>query len=93
MRFAIRVKPGASRTRVGGAYGADGPRRSLVVSVTERAIAGKATDAALRALAEALGVSRSKVRLVSGVTSRDKVVEILDPPTGSVERLNTLLAG
>jgi uncharacterized protein len=90
VRIAIRVKPGASRTRVGGTYGADG---ALVVAVSERAVDGKATEAALKALAEALGVPRRNVRLVSGVTSRDKVAEISDPPPGARERLNTLRAG
>jgi uncharacterized protein YggU (UPF0235/DUF167 family) len=71
MRVAIRVRPGASRTRVGGAY-AD----ALVVAVGARAVDGRATEAALAALADALGVRRRQVRLVTGATSRDKVVEI-----------------
>lgn len=93
LRVAIRVKPGASRTKVGGAYGADDAHRALVVCVSERAVDGKATQAALKALADALGVPRRGVRLVSGATSRDKVVEILGAPAGAKERLETLLAG
>lgn len=46
------------------------------VSVTARATDGKATEAALRAVAEAFGVRRRDVSLVTGATSRDKVVEI-----------------
>ncbi|GAA2101087.1 hypothetical protein GCM10009780_50810 [Actinomadura alba] len=71
MRVAIRVRPGAARTGVGGAYG-----DALVVRVAARAVEGKATEAALRAVAEALGVRRRDVSLVSGATSRDKVVEV-----------------
>ncbi len=94
MRIAIRVKPGASRTKVGGAYGAaDGAEGALVVAVQERAVDGKATAAALRALAAALGVPGRGVRLVSGATSRDKIVEILDPPAGLEELLRGLRAG
>lgn len=74
-RIAIRVKPGASRTAVGGTHG-----ESLVVAVSARAVEGKATTAALAALAEALGVRRRQVSLVTGATSRDKVVEVTDPP-------------
>jgi uncharacterized protein YggU (UPF0235/DUF167 family) len=37
---------------------------------------GKATEAALAALAEAIGVRRRDVSLVTGATSRDKVVDI-----------------
>ncbi|MDI2126200.1 DUF167 domain-containing protein [Yinghuangia seranimata] len=74
-RIAIRVKPGASRTAVGGTHG-----EALVVAVAARAVDGKATEAALRALADALGVRRRRLTLVTGATSRDKVVELAEPP-------------
>lgn len=74
-RVAIRVRPGASRTKVGGAYG-----DRLVVAVGARAVDGAATAAALDALAQAYGVRRRSVRLLTGATSRDKVVEIDLPP-------------
>lgn len=76
-RIAIRVKPGASRTAVGGTHG-----DALVVAVNARAVEGKATEAALKALADALGVRRRQLVLVTGATSRDKVVEVGDPPPG-----------
>ena len=71
MRVTVRVRPGASRVRVAGEH--DG---ALVVAVTARAVDGRATEAALRALAGALGVRRRELRLVTGATSRTKVVEI-----------------
>ena len=73
MRIAVRVRPGASRTEVGGRYGDSG---ILVVAVSARAVDGAATEATRRALAEALGVRRSEVSLVSGATSREKVFDI-----------------
>ncbi|WP_198679157.1 DUF167 domain-containing protein [Thermomonospora amylolytica] len=76
VRVAIRVGPGASRTRVGGGHG-----DALVVKVTARAVEGRATEAALRAVADALGVRRRDVTLVSGATSRDKVVEVAGDET------------
>lgn len=85
VRVAIRVGPGASRTRVGGAHGG-----ALVVKVAARAVEGQATEAALRALAEALGVRRRDVRLVTGAASRDKVVEVqgdVAQLTQEIERL------
>lgn len=73
MRASIRVKPGSSRPGVGGQWG-----DSLVVAVSARAVDGQATQAALDALARALGCRRGDVRLVAGATSRTKVVEIPD---------------
>jgi uncharacterized protein len=95
VRIAIRVKPGASRTRVGGTYpgGAYGERGALIVAVQERAVDGKATEAALRALAEALGVPRRAVVLVAGVASRDKLVAVENPPNGLIGRLAALRSG
>jgi uncharacterized protein YggU (UPF0235/DUF167 family) len=94
-RIVIRVKPGAARTRVGGTYpgGAYGDGGALIVAVRERAVNGKATEAALRALADALGVRRSALTLVAGATSRDKVIAVDSPPNGLTGRLATLRAG
>ena len=78
-RIAVRVRPGASRTRVGGRYDT-GPGPALVVAVTARAVDGRATAAVLEAVAGAFGVRRRQVRLVSGATSRDKVFELDGPP-------------
>jgi uncharacterized protein YggU (UPF0235/DUF167 family) len=64
-----------------------------VVAVQERAVDGKATNAALRALAAALSVPGRRIRLVSGATSRDKIVEIVDPPAGLEQLLDSLRAG
>jgi uncharacterized protein len=75
MRILLRVKPGASRTAVGGRYdGPSGP--ALVVAVAARAVEGQATKAVLGAVAAEFGVRGSAVRLVRGATSRDKLVEV-----------------
>jgi hypothetical protein len=84
VRIPIRVRPGAGRTVVGGEH--DG---ALVVRVGARAVDGKATEAALAAVAEAFGVRRSAVTLVSGATSRTKVVDV---DGGSDDALQELLA-
>ena len=44
--------------------------------VSARAVAGKATEAALAAVAGAFGVRRSAVTLVSGASSRTKVIDV-----------------
>jgi uncharacterized protein YggU (UPF0235/DUF167 family) len=82
MRASIRVRPGSGRTVVGGRYD-----DALVVRVRERAVDGRATVAALRALADALGLRRADVRLVSGATSRTKIVEFDDGAAGEYRRL------
>lgn|SRR5690606_14382790 len=89
VRVAIRVRPGASRESVGGRYGED----AIVVKVNARAVDGKATEAALRAVAGAFGVRRADVRLVSGATSRDKVVEITGDADKLAKRAEELLKG
>ena len=91
MRVALRVKPGASRTAVGGRYdGPGGP--ALVVAVAARAVEGQATKAVLGAVATAFGVRRSAVILVRGATSRDKLVEVDGDETLLRARLAELLA-
>ena len=85
MRITIRVRPGSAREAVGGSY--DG---ALVVRVSAPAVDGRATAAALAAIAAAFGVRPRAVRLVSGATSRTKVVDVdgADPAV-----LGQLLAG
>ena len=82
VRVTIRVRPGAGRTSVGGSY--DG---ALVVRVAAPAVDGRATEAALAAVAEALGVRRRDVVLVTGATSRTKVVEVAGDHADRVARL------
>ncbi|NUP54099.1 MAG: DUF167 domain-containing protein [Catenulispora sp.] len=88
LRIPIRVKPGSSRTRVGGRHG----ERALIVAVSAKAVDGAATEAALRALADALGTSRRSVVLITGATSRDKVVGVsTEDPDGLREVVRGLL--
>ena len=75
LRISIRVRPGSSRAVVGGDHGG-----ALVVRVCEQAVDGRATEAALRAVAAAFGVARRELRLVSGPTSREKVVAVTGDP-------------
>lgn len=89
---AVRVKPGASRTRVGGSHhGPHGP--ALVVAVTAPAVDGRATEAARRALADALGVRAAAVSLRTGATSRDKLFVVTGPEAEIAERVRGLRGG
>jgi uncharacterized protein YggU (UPF0235/DUF167 family) len=85
----IRVKPGASRTRVGGRHeGPHGP--ALVVAVSAPAVDGRATAAALRAVAEALGLRPADLRLRLGANSRDKLIVVDEPPRDLDRRVREL---
>jgi uncharacterized protein YggU (UPF0235/DUF167 family) len=87
----VRVRPGAGRTRVGGSY--DGPHGpALIVAVGAPAVDGKATEAARRALADALGVRPAGVTLKIGATSRDKVFTVVAPGPEVLARLAGLRA-
>ncbi len=71
MRLEIYVRPGASKSAVGGDF--DG---LLVVRVVEPADGGRATAAALRSVAAALDLPRRSVQLLRGATTRRKFLEI-----------------
>ncbi|MCT2279200.1 DUF167 domain-containing protein [Micromonospora chalcea] len=92
LTVAVRVKPGASRTRVGGRY--DGPLGpALVVAVHAPAVDGRATEAARRALADALGIRPATVSLRSGAASRDKLFLVERPHAELPEALRRLRDG
>ena len=86
LRAAVRIRPGVARTTVGGRHS-----DALVVCVTARPAGGAATQAVLRTVAEAFGVPRRDVTLVTGATSRDKVIEVAGPSKQLARRLGKLL--
>lgn len=80
-RLRLRVTPGA---RSAGIVGRQGD--AWKVRVTAAPEHGRANDAVLRLLAEALGVPRDDVTLVSGHGSREKTVELAGMGPALVER-------
>jgi len=82
LRITIRVKPGSTQPGVGGVHGG-----ALVVRVSARAVDGKATTAALTAVAAAFGVRPHQVSLISGETSRTKVVSVDGASQADLDRL------
>lgn len=93
VRLSVRVRPGASRTVVGGRYGdaaADSPD-VLCVAVTAPAVDGAATGAVVQAVATAFSLPRRAVSLVTGKTSRTKVLELHGNPRELQQRLRELL--
>ena len=90
VRLRVRVHPGARRPGLAGRL-ADG---SVKVAVAEPPEGGRANRAVEAALAAALGLARSRVRVVSGAASRLKQVEIDGLGGPEVERrITAALAG
>jgi uncharacterized protein (TIGR00251 family) len=68
-RLRLRVSPGAKRNEVVGRHG-----EGWKVRVAAPAEHGRANDAVLALLASALGVPRDRLAIVTGASSRDKVI-------------------
>ncbi|WP_137111326.1 DUF167 domain-containing protein [Rhodobacter sp. SY28-1] len=68
--FAVRVTPNARRAAL---ELVDGVVR---ISVTEVPEAGRATEAARASLAKALGVAKTRLVLLRGAASRDKLFRL-----------------
>ncbi len=71
MKIAVKVHPGARQERV---------QKGEVweVWVREKPEKGRANRRVMELVAEELGVSRRKVRIIKGKTSRSKILEVED---------------
>jgi uncharacterized protein YggU (UPF0235/DUF167 family) len=85
VRVTVRVRPGSARPGVGGEHGG-----ALVVRVSAPAVDGRATEAALGAIAAAFGVRRRAVTLITGAASRTKIVEVAGADPADLDRLLSL---
>jgi uncharacterized protein len=80
-RLRLRVSPGARSNAVVGRHG-----EGWKIRVTAAPEDGKANDAVLRLLAERLELPIKSVTLVSGPSSRDKIVELTGLDAAEAER-------
>jgi uncharacterized protein (TIGR00251 family) len=80
-RVRLRVSPGARSNAIVGRHG-----EGWKVRVTAAPEGGKANDAVLRLLAERLDLPGKSLALVSGPSSRDKIVELSGIDTAEAER-------
>jgi uncharacterized protein YggU (UPF0235/DUF167 family) len=71
-RLAVRVTPGARSESVSVEDG------RVLVKVRAKPQDGAANEAVLGLLADALGIATSRLRLLRGATSREKLVKIED---------------
>lgn len=82
VRFPVRVQPRASRTEVAGTQ-----QGALKVRLQAPPVDGAANEALVEFLADSLGVPRRMVQIVSGASSRTKLVEVAGIDAGAVTRL------
>ena len=80
-RLTVKVHPRAKRSALAGRLG-----EAWKLSLAAPPVDGKANDECVRFFAELAGVPRSRVRIVTGLTSRLKVVEIEGVPQEDLER-------
>jgi uncharacterized protein (TIGR00251 family) len=80
--LAVRVTPRASRNEIVEILN-DGTVR---VRLTAPPVEGKANEALRAFLADVIGVPRSKIEIVAGLSGRDKLVSILDMEAETVHR-------
>lgn len=72
MKIFVRVKPKAKEDRVERVDDVN-----FKVWVKEPAEKGRANQAVLKTLADYFSVSQSNIRIISGATSRLKIIEII----------------
>jgi uncharacterized protein (TIGR00251 family) len=68
---SVRVHPGARKNGVGGIHAG-----AVKISLTTPPVDGRANEALIAFVAEMLRIPRGRVNLVSGMTSRTKVLRI-----------------
>jgi uncharacterized protein (TIGR00251 family) len=87
--LAVHLQPRAARTELAGFHG-----DALKIRVAAPPVEGAANDALRTFLAECLGIATSRIRVVRGATSREKLVSLQGLTPGEVAiRLNLPQAG
>ncbi len=81
-RVTVKVHPRAKRTAVAGRLG-----EAYKLDVAAPPVEGKANEECIRYFAELAGVPRSRVRIVTGASSRTKVVEVEGMDQAALDQL------
>jgi uncharacterized protein (TIGR00251 family) len=82
VRVSVRVQPRASRDELAGRYG-----DAIKIRLTAPPVDGAANEALVRFLARTLDIPANAITIVSGASSRSKVVELAGVPEDRVRRL------
>lgn len=89
IRFPVSLQPRASRNEISGLH--DG---ALKIRLTAPPVEGAANRTCIKFLAKTLGTRPSMITIVSGLTSRNKIIEIegMDAAAFSM-KLSSLISG
>ncbi|MBT3183785.1 MAG: DUF167 domain-containing protein [Nitrospina sp.] len=71
IRFSAVIQPRSSRNEIAGVY-----NNSLKIRLTSPPVDGAANKTCIKFLAKWLGMSPANVRIVTGLSSKNKVIEI-----------------
>ena len=82
IRLSIRLQPRSSRNEIAGLQG-----DRLKIRITAPPVEGMANEALIEFLSESLNISRRNVCIVSGHSSRNKIVEVCGVELEAVQRL------
>jgi len=80
--LTLHIQPGAKKSEFAGRHG-----DALKIRLAAPPVDGKANDALVKFVAEALAIPKAAVNLKSGQTSRRKVLEVRGATTEAVARL------
>ena len=84
--LAVRAQPGAKKTAITGVYG-EGDTAQLKIAVQAPPVEGRANEALIAFLAEAFGIPKRSVELVSGELSRSKVFLLRSLRLGETQKV------
>jgi len=81
-RVSVKAHPRARRSAITGRLG-----EAYKLDLAAPPVAGKANEECVRFFAELAGVARSRVRIISGLTGHNKVVEVEGIEPEDLEKL------
>jgi uncharacterized protein len=73
IRFSAIIQPRSSKNEVTGVY-----NDALKIRLTSPPVDGEANKACMRFFAKWLGISPSKIRIIHGLSSKKKTIEVED---------------
>ena len=69
----VKIVPDSSKNKIVGAY-----NDALKITITAPPVEGKANNKCIAYLAKCFDIAKSKIEIISGQTSKDKLIKIYD---------------